>query len=313
MRAVVVLVVILVAITVTAIVAALLATSPRVVTTQRLRQQVVSRRMRGGAAVARELAVPVTQRLFGPWAKRLVQLASLTTPAGAAQQIRAKLDRAGYPWGLTTEKFMVLRGLSLVAGVVGGVLVAFAWHTTLPLRIVALLGCVVLGAIAPEQALNLVIRNRQNQIRKSLPDIMDLLVVSTEAGVGLDNALMEVTRRRKGPLVDEFRRLLQELRLGKQRTEAWQDLAARTGVEEVKVLVAALLQAAQLGVSTGNTLRTQANAMRSRRSLKVRILAQTMSVKMLFPMIFFIFPALLVVVLGPALVSISGGLRGIGW
>ena len=131
--------------------------------------------------------------------------------------------------------------------------------------------------------------------------------------MGLDSALQEVVKRRSGPLVYEFQRLLSELRLGKPRAQAWQDLAERTGVDEVKLLVTSLLQADELGVSIGKTLRTQAHALRGRRSARVRVLAATMSVKMLFPMIFFIFPALLVVVLGPAVVSIMTGFRGAGF
>ena len=302
----------LVAASVASLVVGVLAASSRAVAAERV-VQVARRRHRVGKAVMQELSQPLLQRLFGPWTKKLATAASQAAPGGAVAHIRRRLEQAGYPGGLTTEQFMALRGLTLIAAALIGAWVGLMWHAPPLTRLAVAVSAVLVGAIAPQYALDVYIRQRQAQIRKSLPDIMDLLVVSTEAGVGLDTALQEVIRRRKGPLVYEFERLLSELRFGKPRAQAWEDLANRTGVEEVRLLVSSLLQAEQLGVSISKTLRTQADALRARRRTKIRVLAATMSVKMLFPLIFFIFPALLVVVLGPAVVSIVTGFRGAGF
>lgn len=307
------LIMVLVAASVISLLIGVLARSPSVIARERLGE--VSRpRERVGLAVRQELSVPLWQRLMGPSVSGVVRTIGRATPGGAIAEIRSKLDQAGYPGGLTTESFMALRGFALIVAAVAAAWANIAWQDAQPLaRVGITLPLLAFGAFAPQYALDMYVRRRQTQVRKSLPDIMDLLVVSTEAGVGLDSAIQEVVKRRSGPLVYEFARLLQEMRLGKSRAQAWQDLAERTGVEEVRLLVTALLQADELGVSIAKTLRTQANALRQRRSEKVRVAAATMSVKMLFPMIFFIFPALMVVVLGPAIVSIATGFRGVGW
>jgi len=275
---------------------------------------VTKQRDRVGLAIKQELSLPLHQRLLGPWLGNLAKGLGAATPGGAVADIRTKLDRAGYPGGLTSESFMALRGLTLIVCAALAAWINLVWKDAQPLARLAVTSLfLAVGLFGPQYVLDMYIRKRQTQIRKDLPDIMDLLVVSTEAGVGLDSALQEVVRRRRGPLVYEFERLLAELRLGKSRADAWRDLAERTGVEEVRLLVNALLQADELGVSIAKTLRTQAKALRDRRSEKIRVAAATMSVKMLFPMIFFIFPALLVVVLGPAVVSILSGFRGMGF
>jgi tight adherence protein C len=306
-------IIILVAVGVITLLVGLLGRSQSVMTHERL-IQVTRRRERIGAAVLQELSVPLHKRILAPWLSNMLKTIGASTPGGAVSQTRLRLNQAGYPAGLTVESFMALRGLALIIAALLAGWLNISWHFHQPLmRLSITLVIVAFGAFSPQYALDAYIRKRQAQIRKSLPDIMDLMVVSTEAGVGLDSALQEVVKRRSGPLVYEFDRLLSELRLGKPRAQAWQDLADRTGVEEVRLLVSALLQADELGVSIGKTLRTQANALRQRRSSKVRVVAATMSVKMLFPMIFFIFPALLVVVLGPAFVSISTGFKGAGF
>ena len=307
----VIVIALLIAASVASLLIGVLAASSRAVAAERV-VQVARRRHRVGQAVMQELSQPLLQRLFGSWTNLVAKAASQTAPGGAIAQIRQKLEQAGYPGGLTTEQFIALRGLALVGAAVLGAWVGLVWDAPILTRATVVVAAIIAGAIAPQYALDVYIKQRQAQIRKSLPDIMDLLVVSTEAGVGLDTALQEVIQRRKGPLVDEFQRLLSELRFGKPRAQAWEDLANRTGVEEVRLLVSSLLQAEQLGVSITKTLRTQADALRARRRQRIRVLAATMSVKMLFPLIFFIFPALMVVVLGPAVVSIIKGFGGSG-
>ncbi len=298
----------LVGVSVAALIAGVLATSTRVQVAERL-DHLAQRRPVVGAAVARELQASFFERVIAPIFARLGGRAGI----GSVERIRQKLDMAGYPGGLTTEAFLAIRGFLILVGTGIAAVVFLATQMDTLTKFFVSLAAIASTNFLPEYALTVYIRQRQTQIRKSLPDIIDLLVVSTEAGVGLDTALQEVIRRRHGPLVYEFQRLLQEVRLGKPRAEAWNDMAERTGVEEVRVLVQSLLQAEQLGISVAKTLRTQAATLRSRRSAKIKIMAATLAVKMLFPLIFFIFPALLVVVLGPAVISISQAFGGHGW
>jgi len=162
-----------------------------------------------------------------------------------------------------------------------------------------------MASMMPDYLLGSRIKARQTAIRKALPDTLDLLVVSAEAGMGLDGALAEVVLRKEGPLVDEFERALLEIRLGKRRREAWQDMADRAQVEELTALVAALYQAEELGVSIAKALRAHSDALRSKRSMKIREQAAVLGTKLLFPLIFCIFPALFVIIMGPGILSMK--------
>src|SRR5439155_22304528 len=141
-----------------------------------------------------------------------------------------------------------------------------------------------------------------------LPDILDLLIVSVEAGLGFDDAIDKVVEKMKGPFPDELRRVLQEMQLGKKRVEALRDMAARIEVSEVSTFVAAIYQADQLGVSMARVLHVQAETMRVARSQRIREMAAKLPVKMLFPLVFFIFPAIFVIIIGPGVISIMKAL-----
>jgi tight adherence protein C len=145
---------------------------------------------------------------------------------------------------------------------------------------------------------------RQDRIRRSMPDILDVLTVSVEAGLGFDAALAQITRYGRGPLAGEFARVLQEMQIGRARVEALRALAARTSVTELKSFCAIVVQASELGVPIANVLREQAREMRVRRRQRAEELAQKVPVKILFPLIFCLFPALFIVVLGPGVINI---------
>lgn len=277
-------------------------------------QRIAAPRLAVNSPLAQELQKSFYERVVAPILAELGERITKLTPGGAVESSRLKLEMAGNPASLTAASFMVLRALSLVVGLLGAVALLVLWREgLLAHRLGAAFLTALAGALLPDYAIESVIRQRQRVIQKSIPDIIDLLVVSAEAGTGLDGALAEVVRRKKGPLPDEFARVLTEIRLGKRRHEAWSDMAVRCGVEDLKNLVAALQQAEELGVSIANTLRTQADSIRTRRSMKIRTVAATLSVKMLFPLIFCIFPALFVVVLGPGVMSISKALTSLGW
>ncbi len=262
--------------------------------------------------LAEELTLPFSERVVRPLFRRLINAIGALAPAEVLESARAELEKAGNPLGLNAQSFMTLRVFSAVVGLGAGIWLYSNPAISANLRLPFAGFIVLLGLLAPHYLLQKSVESRHHQIRRALPDIIDLLVVSVEAGAGLDGALTEVVRRKEGPLVDEFRRLLGEVRVGKTRRQAWQDMADRVDEENLSALVAALNQAEQLGISIAKALRTQADSLRTRRSLQVREIAAALPVKMLFPMIFFIFPALFVVVLGPAMLSITDVLGTLG-
>jgi tight adherence protein C len=277
-------------------------------------ERVQSPGIMAGSPLAQELQRSMYERVIQPMLTSVAARVMQWMPGAAVENTRAKLETAGNPWSLTPATFLMLRGLSTIAGVLGAAVILVAWRSAPPLNRYGMAAlALMIGAMIPDYLLSQRIRTRQYQITKSLPDIIDLLVVSAEAGQGLDGALAEVVRRKKGPLPDEFKRVLTEIRLGKRRNEAWMDMANRCGVDDLKNLVAALHQAEELGVSISNTLRAQSDSLRTRRSMRIRTAAATLSVKMLFPLIFCIFPALFVVVLGPGVMSIDAAMKGMGW
>lgn len=262
--------------------------------------------------LAEELALPFHERVLKPIFGRLINSVGALAPAEALENARAELERAGRPMGMNAQSFITLRVFCAIAGLGAGI---WLWGNPIlgeNMQIPVAGFAVFAGLLAPHYILQKSIESRHAQIRKALPDIIDLLVVSVEAGAGLDGALAEVVQRKEGPLVDEFRRLLGEVRVGKTRKRAWQDMADRVGEDNLNALVASLSQAEQLGVSIAKALRTQSDSLRTRRSLQIREVAAALPVKMLFPLIFFIFPALFVILIGPGLLSMTDVMSALG-
>lgn len=259
------------------------------------------------SAVTRQLQLPFYDRALKPIFVQVNKRLLGVAPRGMIEGVRKQLNAAGNPPGLTEPVFLLMRAVGMLVGVGLGVL----FYSKLlaqaqPLmRITVPLLLMFMGAMMADYSLQGKIKTRQAAIRKLLPDTLDLLVVSAEAGMGLDGALAEVVQRKEGPLVDEFERALVEIRLGKRRREAWQDMADRAQVEELTALVAALYQAEELGVSIAKALRAHSDGLRNRRSMKIREQAAVLGTKMLFPLIFCIFPALFVIIMGPGVISMK--------
>ena len=171
------------------------------------------------------------------------------------------------------------------------------------------IGALVIGFYGPRVMLGQKIRQRQTQLLRSLPAAIDLIAISAEAGLGFDQAMAQVRRQTGGPLADELGVTLNEIRLGKPRIEALNQLAYRTGVDDIKIFVGAVVQSFQLGTSIVETLRVQADSIRIKQRQRAQEQAMKAPVKMMFPLVFFIFPALLVVILGPAVINIMTSMK----
>lgn len=209
------------------------------------------------------------------------------------------LARAGNPGNLTSGQFKALQLLSAMCSVTFFAFLALIG--IVPLQFVMLLVAIAGGFsfVVPQFWLTSKVTARQKKMRKSLPDLLDLLTVSVEAGLGFDQAMQKVIERMHTPLTEEFDRMLQEVKLGSTRKEALKALGARAQVAELDTLISAVIQADTLGVSIGQILRIQSDQLRTKRRQMIEEMAQKLPIKMLFPMILFIFPTIFIVTLGP--------------
>jgi tight adherence protein C len=252
-----------------------------------------------------EKAASFTTRVLAPNLKKLSLKLGSRSPAATLEKIRVKLARAGNPSGMSPVEFLGLRyvvTLGLGAGafvlcLLTGVGAAFG----------LVLGAVVgiFGFMLPNIWLDRKIKARRKEIMKSLPDAIDLLTISVESGLGFDPALQRVAEKWDNHLTREFARVLSEMRIGKTKREALREMAVRCDEDGLTTFVSSVVQADTLGVPITQVLRIQSEAMRVRRRQKAEELAAKAPLKMLFPMIFLIFPALYVVILGPAIPQIA--------
>jgi tight adherence protein C len=250
---------------------------------------------------------PLAERVFYPvlstFGKRMQKLA----PSALKENLALKLGQAGVKssadqyagWyivtagaGMAIGALLSLLGRRPAAGVAGMALLFGA-----------------AGLMLPELSLRQRVTRRQKDIVRALPDVLDLLTVSVKAGLGFDSALHKVTEKMKGPLPQEMGQVLHEIRMGVVRKEALRSLSERTGVEALQSFVSTIIQADQLGVSISSVLQLQSEALREKRRQAAEEQAMKAPVKMLFPLIIFVFPTLFIVLLAPAVIQIIGQLR----
>ncbi|MFI5622876.1 type II secretion system F family protein [Nocardioides sp. NPDC051685] len=232
---------------------------------------------------------------------RLGQLAAKLSPAGVPASIGRRLNLAGNPGSWTVEKVLAYKGLGLFAGAALGALLGS--RSGVAVFVFGGLGAAV-GFFLPDVLLYNAGSKRQAVMRKQLPNTLDMLTVCVEAGLGFDAALSQIGRNTQGPMAAECVRMLQEMQLGKSRVEALRALADRTTVVELRAFVSAMVQASELGVPTAQVLHEQAKEMRAKHRQLAEEKAQKLPVKILFPMMFCIFPVLFIVVLGPTVLSL---------
>ncbi|MGI6596701.1 MAG: type II secretion system F family protein [bacterium] len=253
---------------------------------------------------AQALRRPFSERIIFPLLENIGQQVARLTPKQMKGALDKRLVVAGPPLRTNPVRFLSLLGLLTVALPVLTAVVV--WKSNLPFlrSVVAVVLAAASGAIFPLVYLDWRINQRQQAISRSLPSVLDLLVVSVEAGLGFDMALHRVTEQIRGPLADELGLTLNEIRLGRTRRAALRDLTARTEVSDLTTFISSIIQADQLGVSIGNVLRVQSDSLRVKQRQRFQEQAMKASIKMLFPTIFLILPALFIVILGPAFLSI---------
>jgi len=222
------------------------------------------------------------------------------TPVGIQRELQKKLDLAGHPFGWQVSDFLIFQLLVAILLPLFCALIFFFLGVPFSQALIYLLLFFLTGLLGPELWLRQVIRKRQKEIICVLPDTLDLLSVSVEAGLGFDGALAKVVEKTKGVLNKELAKTLQEVRIGKPRKDALKDLSLRTGVADLSSFITAVIQADQLGVSITKVLKIQAQQMRQKRRQRAEEAAMKAPVKMLFPLVFFIFPTVFIIILGPA-------------
>jgi tight adherence protein C len=254
-----------------------------------------------------EMLAPIGERVIAPVLEGLSGLTGRFTPQGYRETVAHKLVLAGNA-NLNVDQVLVFKLLGLISGIVWLplilVLVGLGGLFGLMTALFLWFGSFML----PDVYLSRGIEKRQHEIAVQLPDVLDLLVISVEAGLGFEQALERTTTAVPGALSDEFRRMLRETRIGATRAEALRAMDERSDVPELRTFILAMLQADTFGVSISRLLRSQADEMRVRRRLRAQEKAQKAPVKMLFPLVFCIFPSIFVVILGPAMISLARSL-----
>jgi len=234
-------------------------------------------------------------------------LAVRLSPAGIAGTLQRRLDLAGNPARWTPDRLLAVKGLGLlVLAVLGGL---YGLHNAALLILFVAIGGVV-GFFLPDVLLYNASIKRQAKIQAALPDAMDMLTICVEAGLGFDAALAQVARNTRGPLAAEFTRALQEMQIGKSRSQALRGMAERTTIPELRAFVGAVVQSGELGIAIAQVLREQASELRLRRRQRAEEKAQKVPVKITVPLVVCLFPALLVVILGPGIIEIAHTLFG---
>jgi tight adherence protein C len=252
----------------------------------------------------RELAVPFFQRVFIPSLKRFGSVSRRLTPASVTERLSKELVYAGSPVGWDAERVLAMKllGIGLFAGL-GLLLGNFGGLKAIQTFVIVGL-MIFVGWYLPEWVVRSKSGKRQHQMQRALPDALDLLSITVEAGLGFDAAVARVARQAGGPLGEEFHRVLQEMQIGKSRSDALRDLADRTSIPELKSFVLAMVQADIFGISVAKVLQVQAKEMRLKRRQRAEEQAQKVPVKIVFPLILCIFPSLFIVLLGPAVITI---------
>jgi tight adherence protein C len=252
--------------------------------------------------------LPAKDRLLMPVLDRSRRLGLAFSPKGTTERLTRMLNVAGNPAEWPAERVLGAKGIGMLVGALFGLLLGGISLTGL----LFVLAGGAIGLFLPDLLVYNAGLKRQDRLRTGLADALDMLTVCMEAGQSFDGALLQVARSVEGPIAGEFARVLSEVQIGRSRGEAFRQMGERTTPPEVKTFVSAIVQADRLGLPIANVLREQAKEMRLVRKQRAEEKAQKVPVKILFPMLFCIFPALLVVVIGPGIVRIMSMFGSMG-
>jgi tight adherence protein C len=253
--------------------------------------------------VRRELDRPFSERVIAPLGERLVGIGRQLTRADAEAKIQHRLDIAGNPTGWDVNRIIGLKVLGLAIGAVASVLWCLTSGKSLSVTLVVSLAVAVFGYLLPNILLNNAGEKREQEMQNALPDALDLMTISVEAGLGFDAAVSRVAKETTGPLAQELARLLQEMQIGVGGIEAMRAMAERTTMHDLKSFCLAMVQADTFGIPVARVLRVQSKEMRGKRRQRAEEKAQQVPVKILFPLIFFILPSFFVVTIGPVVLE----------
>jgi len=256
-----------------------------------------------------ELSQPFSERVIVPVIRRMGEFSARFTPQKAIQDTARRLELAGNPWPIDAATFLAIR--FILAVVLAGFLIAVVLispPSNASDNFMYIGGAAFGGFFLPHLMLSSRITKRQNEIRKAMPDALDLLTICVEAGLGFDAAMSKVSEKWENELSLAFARTIREVLLGKVRREALKDMSDRLGIAEMTSFVAAIIQSEQLGVSMAKVLRIQSDQMRLKRRQRAEEEAHKAPIKMIIPMALLIFPSIMIIILTPAAISIMTSL-----
>lgn len=254
-----------------------------------------------------ELSQPFAERVLIPLINRVGSFSARFTPQKVIQDTARKLELAGNPWPIDAPTFLAIR--FILAVLIGGLVIAMVLTSpsAVPSDNFMYIGGAILGGFyLPQIMLSRKITQRQKEIRKAMPDALDLLTICVEAGLGFDAAMSKVAEKWETELSLAFARVIREVQLGKVRREALKDMSDRLGIPEMTSFVAAIIQSEQLGVSMAKVLRIQSDQMRVKRRQRAEEEAHKAPIKMIIPMALLIFPTIIIIILTPAAIQIMG-------
>lgn len=254
--------------------------------------------------VENELNQPLFTRFIRPILDDITKTILKITPKEIINNYERKIITAGNPYNRTVKEWINLQVIILICVPAMTIMLCTFRKVGINVLILIILIECLLGLLLPNIILKTKITDRQKKITSSMPDVLDLLSVSVEAGLAFDGAIAKVIEKTKGPIADEFGNVLKEMKIGKNKKDALRDMAERVNIQDLTSFVGSVIQADQLGVSIGNVLKIQSKQMREKRRQRVQEKAMKAPIKMLIPMVLFIFPTIFSVLLGPAVIKV---------
>jgi len=248
----------------------------------------------------------VNERLVGPLTAKLAAVTQRFMPRTDQNLIANRLMAAGLARSMSPQMYLALKGGLIFTAIAFGVIMLVSGAVPPAMGMLVALGGGAIGYIAPDFFINSKIRGRRDLMQMELPNVLDLLCVSVEAGLGFDAAVSRVAKNGDGPLNQEFARLLQEMQLGVGRVDAMRAMAERTSLPDLKSFCSAMVQADSLGIPIARVLRIQSGEMRTKRRQRAEEKAQQVPVRIMIPLVLFILPCLFIAVIGPAVIGLMG-------